>query len=325
MAGHRVFVTGGGGFLGRSVVSSLAADQGVELVVSGDLSVPPESARLDRVVYEHADVTDADLISDRIGTHRVDTVVHLASIVNPGEKTTPEIEFEVDVRGSENVFAACLEHGVGRVVVSSSGAAYGYHADSPAWITEEAPVRGTETFPYSLHKRLVEDRLAELRETSPELEQVVLRIGTILGEDVDNQITALFEKPRILKVRGSDSPFVFIWDEDVVAVIVRAVLGGPVGIYNVAGDGAMTVDEIAAEMGKSTIAVPAGLLRTGLLVANRLGLSPHGPDQIDFLRYRPVLDNSRLKETFGYSPTRTSREAFRAWLDTRTRRSTDRP
>ena len=47
-------------------------------------------------------------------------------------------------------------------------------------------------------------------------EQVVLRIGTILGETVHNQITALFEKPRLLAIAGSDSPFVFIWDQDVV-------------------------------------------------------------------------------------------------------------
>ena len=325
MPGHRVFVTGGGGFLGRSVVDSLASDDGVELVVSGDIALPPAGQRLDGVAYEIADVTDPGLVSDRIGAHRIDTVVHLASIVNPGEKTTPEVEYAVDVEGSRNVFAACVEHGVSRVVVSSSGAAYGYHPDNPPWIDEDWPVRGTETFPYSLHKRLVEEQLAELRDSNPELEQVILRIGTILGERVDNQITALFEKKRLLKVRGSDSPFVFIWDQDVVAVITRAVLGGPAGIYNVAGDGAMTVDEIASEMGKSTIAIPAGLIRGGLLVANRLGLSPHGPDQIDFLRYRPVLDNTRLKEKFGYIPGKTSREAFSSWLEARERSGPDRP
>ena len=317
MAGRRIFVTGGSGFLGRSVVASLAGESGVDLVASGDLTLPPEGDRIEAVLYERADVTDPSAISDRIGAHRIDTVVHLASIVNPGEKTTPEIEYRVDVEGSRNVFRACLEHGVRRVVVSSSGAAYGYHPDNPAWITEEWPVRGTPTVPYSLHKAMVEQELASLRESNPELEQVVLRIGTILGETVDNQITALFERPRILKVKGSGSPFVFIWDQDVVAVIVRSVLGGPAGIYNVAGDGAMTVDEIAAELGKPTLEVGPGLLRAGLRVANRLGLTPHGPDQIDFLRYRPVLGNGRLKETFGYLPSRTSREAFAAWRESR--------
>ena len=39
------------------------------------------------------------------------------------------------------------------------------------------------------------------------------------------------------------------------------------------------------------------------------------PEQVDFLRYRPVLANRRLKEEFGYTPRFTSREAFVAFLD----------
>ena len=318
----RVLVTGGSGFLGSSVVARLA-DSGAT-VLSTDLV---EAASIpDGAGFEAMDVTDPAGVREVFGSFRPEVVVHLASIVNPGEATTPEVEFEVDVNGSRNVLEACLEYGVDRIVVSSSGAAYGYHADNPAWITEDWPVRGTETFPYSRHKRLVEELLADLRRSSPQLEQVVLRIGTILGATVDNQITALLEKHRLLKVAGHESPFVFIWDEDVVGVIVRGVADGPAGVYNVAGDGAMTVDEIAVTMGKSTLTIPAGLVRAGLAVANRLGLTPHRPDQVDFLRYRPVLDNTRLKETFGYTPDKTSRQAFAAWLETRRQSATsDRP
>jgi UDP-glucose 4-epimerase len=35
---------------------------------------------------------------------------------------------------------------------------------------------------------------------------------------------------------------------------------------------------------------------------------------LDFLRYRPVLANRRLKEEFGYQPRYSSREAFMAFL-----------
>ncbi len=211
------------------------------------------------------------------------------------------------------VLDACLSHGVRRVVVSSSGAAYGYHPDNPAWITEDQPVRGNEEFAYAHHKRLVEEMLADLRATRPQLEQVVLRIGTILGERVDNQITALFQRPRLLKIRGSESPFVFIWDTDVAAIIQRAVTGEVTGVFNVAGDGAMTVSEIAAALGKGTMTVPEPVLRRVLAVGRRLGATAYGPEQTKFLQFRPVLDNTRLKDVFGYVPSYTSAEAFEAW------------
>jgi UDP-glucose 4-epimerase len=313
---RRVYVTGGGGFLGRSVVRGLVAKKGeVELVVSADLGLPDADDRIDGVVYDRADVTDFATVAGQIQENSINTVVHLASIVNPGKSTTREQEYAVDVTGSRNVFEACVRHGVERVIVSSSGAAYGYHADNPEWLSEDDPVRGTETFPYSLHKRLVEGMLVEYRESAPQLDQVVLRIGTILGATVDNQITDLFKRKRLLKIRGSDSPFVFIWDQDVMAIIQQAVLGEKTGIFNVAGDGAMTIDEIADELDKPVLTVPVSVLKAALATAHRLGLTPHGAAQTDFLQYRPVLKNTRLKEEFGYTPQYTSREALAAWRE----------
>jgi UDP-glucose 4-epimerase len=314
-----VMVTGGSGFLGRSVVRGLRDAN--RQVVSVDLRAPEDL--LDGVVYAIGDVCDPASIAAVLSTNAVDTVVHLASIVNPGKSTTPEQEYRVDVDGSRTVLDACVAHGVRRIVVSSSGAAYGYHADNPAWIGEDTPLRGNDSFPYSRHKRLVEEMLAEYRRAHPALEQTIFRIGTILGADVDNQITALFEKKRLLKIRGSDSPFVFVWDQDVTAAMVQAVVGSRTGIFNVAGDGAMTVDEIADALGKSTLAVPAGLVRAGLRIGNALNLTVHGPEQTKFLQYRPVLKNDRLKCVFGYTPRYTTREAFAAWRAARVRSATD--
>ena len=279
--------------------------------MSADLREPAHPA--DGVTSVLMDVTDRDAVLAIVGEHRPEVVVHLAAIVTPGRKSNRELEHAVDVGGTRHVLDACLAHGVRRVVVSSSGAAYGYHRDNPAWITEDQPVRGNVEFAYSHHKALVEAQLAALRAEHPELEQVVLRIGTILGERVDNQITALFRRRRLLKVSGSESPFVFVWDDDVVAVMQRAVTGPATGIFNVAGDGALTVDQIAERLGKPVLTLPEPLLRAALAVGKKLGLTQYGPEQTMFLQYRPVLDNRRLKEELGYTPSRTSAEAFDAW------------
>jgi UDP-glucose 4-epimerase len=306
----RVLVTGGSGFLGTSVVAGLV-EAGHE-VISADLRVPEAHAA---VAAHHVlmDVRDPGRVNEVVHEWRPEVVVHLASIVTPGKDSNRALERAVDVDGTSYVLDACLIHGVRRIVVSSSGAAYGYHRDNPEWITEDQPVRGNEEFAYADHKRLVEEMLADLRESRPDLEQVVLRIGTILGERVDNQITALFQRPRLLKIRGSKSPFVFIWDTDVVATIQRAVTGEVTGIFNVAGDGALTVDEIAAALGKGTLTLPEPVLRRALAVGKLLGVTAYGPEQTKFLQFRPVLDNTRLKEVFGYVPSYTSAEAFEAW------------
>ena len=307
----RVLITGGGGFLGSHVAQALTARDDVELVVSADVRTGTARPGILDVVL---DVQDAAAIAPLLREHRIDTVVHLAAIVNPGRDV--DREYRVDVDGSANVLAACVATGVRRIVVSSSGAAYGYHADNPEWIDEDQPLRGNDAFPYSRHKRLVEEMLAEHRATHPDLEQVVFRIGTILGPSVRNQITALWDGRRILRIAGSDSPFVFVWVDDVAAAMVRAATDGPAGVFNVAGDGRMTVPEIAERLGRRQLVLPAGVLAAALRIGRMLRLTEHGPEKVPFLRYRPVLANTRLKEEFGFVPTRTTREAFEEYLAT---------
>jgi UDP-glucose 4-epimerase len=258
-------------------------------------------------------------LADTLRAHAVSAIVHLASIVTPGRNSSREHEYSVDVLGTKNVLEACVEAGVAKIVVTSSGAAYGYHADNPPLIGEDQPLRGNREFAYAWHKRLVEEMLAGYRRDHPQLAQVVLRVGTILGETTRNQITDLFDKPRLISVRGSDSPFVFAWDQDVVACLVLALEPGREGVFNVAGDGALGVREIAARLDKRCVELPAWAIAGALALAKPLGLSQYGPEQVRFLRYRPVLDNRRLKQVFGYTPRLTSSETFDLYRRARSR------
>jgi UDP-glucose 4-epimerase len=325
MNAPRVLVTGAAGYMGRQLVAALAppappagsaAATGLArraaLLVATDVREPPEGAGAPGALHLKLDVR-APALEPLLREHAIDTVVHLAAIVTPGPASNRELEYSVDVLGTKNLLEACVAAGVRKLVVTSSGAAYGYHADNPAWITEEQPLRGNPEFAYAHHKHLVEEMLADYRARHPALVQVVLRVGTILGESTANQITALFERRRLPAVRGSASPFVFVWDQDVVGAIMHAVFTPAAGVFNLAGDGALTVDEIAARMGKRCLVLPATLLRAALALARPLGLTRYGPEQVSFLRYRPVLDNTRLKREFGYQPRLSSEEAFELW------------
>jgi UDP-glucose 4-epimerase len=246
--------------------------------------------------------------------HGIDIVVHLAAIVTPGRKSNRELEYSVDVLGAKNILEACVQAGVRKIIVTSSGAAYGYYPDNPAWLQETDPLRGNKEFAYSYHKRLVEEMLARYREQHPQLQQLIFRPGTVLGKNVNNQITALFEKKFVLGLRGAGSPFVFVWDQDVAACIVKGVLENKTGIYNLAGDGTLNLREIAAMLHKPYIQLPVALVKSSLWLLRKLRLSQYGPEQVNFLRYRPVLANAKLKTEFGYTPRKTTKEVFEYYL-----------
>jgi UDP-glucose 4-epimerase len=71
---------------------------------------------------------------------------------------------------------------------------------------------------------------------------------------------------------------------------------------------------MARLMNKPYLPAPVRAVQGALRVLCPMGLSQYGPEQVNFLRYRPVLDNRRLKEEFGYVPKRTSQAAFETYL-----------
>lgn len=301
---RRILITGAAGYIGSQVARRLSQDHhvvGVDIRADDSADFP----------FYEMDIRNPDL-GRLLSEHDIQQVVHLAAVLeDSGDRAR---DFDIDVNGTRNVLDACVAAGVEQLVVTSSGAAYGYHPDNPAWLDEDDALRGNPEFPYSDHKRQVETLLAEYRQTHPALKQLVLRPGTVLGANTRNLITRLFEKPRLVAVAGSPSPFVFIWDQDVVAIIQKGVLEGKAGRYNLVGDGALSIHELGRLLDKPVVSVPAGLIRAALWIGNRLGLTNYTPAQVNFLRYRPVLDNRRLKEEFGYIPRKTSEQVFRFYM-----------
>jgi UDP-glucose 4-epimerase len=281
-----VLVTGACGLVGSRVVARLAPGM---RVIALDLREPDPEHRMDGVIPLVGDIRDAGL--GKVFTeYGVDTVVHLAAVVTPGPNSSRALEYEIDVVGTG-----------------------GYHADNPVPLRETDPLRGNQAFAYAWHKRLAEERLAAAREAHPELGQLIFRVGTILGERVASPITALFERPAIIGVLGAETPFVLVWDEDVAACIVKGIRERRTGVFNLTGDGAVTLREIAKRLGKPYLPLPPALLGGALRWLQRLGLSARGPEQVDFLRYRPVLDNQALKTEFGFTPRFDSAACFEAY------------
>jgi UDP-glucose 4-epimerase len=311
---QRWLITGAAGAIGLQVIKRIFLEDFAGItVVATDVRLLPSFLKHPSLSFAAIDVRSEDA-RKLIIENNFDVIIHLASIVSPGKKSNRDFEYSVDVLGTKNVLEAAEKSGVKHIIVSSSGAAYGYHADLPEWISEEEPVRGNEVFAYSWHKKLVEDMMMDARKRSPQLKQLILRPGTVLGDMMKNQITDLFAKPVVIGLKESDSPFVFIWDQDVAEIIYQGAIKRKEGIYNLAGDGKVTNVELAQILKKPLLRIPASCLKAALSILKALNLTQYGPDQVAFLQYRPVLANKNLKENFPFQLRKTSKEVLLNYL-----------
>lgn len=309
----RVLITGAGGYIGQQLGKHLAKNSDTT-VLGIDINVPEKNLGFDIIKMDIRDENLTQLVAERHITH----IVHLASIVSPG--LNEELEYDIDVNGTINVINACDINKIRHLTVTSSGAAYGYHADNPEWLQESDPLRGNEAFSYSRHKKQVEKILQQFSEAQNVTKVLTMRPCTVLGCNTNNKITGLFEQKYLLGVGKSDSPFVFIWDQDVVMALAHGVMHHKSGQFNLAGDGKLNIYELAQITQKKVVKIPPWLLRMMLRVGRSLKLTTTGPEQVMFLEFRPVLSNEQLKKTFGYTPQKTSREVFEFFWQNRVKR-----
>ncbi|HZU97984.1 MAG TPA: NAD-dependent epimerase/dehydratase family protein, partial [Planctomycetota bacterium] len=109
----RALVTGGGGFLGFAVVEALVKrGDTVTSLARGDY---PELRALG-VKAIRGDIEDPDAV--KRASEGVETVFHVAA--RPGIWGTRDSFYGPNVRGTENVIAACRAHGIKKLVFTSS-------------------------------------------------------------------------------------------------------------------------------------------------------------------------------------------------------------
>ncbi|GIX42006.1 MAG: dTDP-4-dehydrorhamnose 3,5-epimerase [Leptospiraceae bacterium] len=305
----KVLITGASGYIGSLLIKKLEQNPYIEKIIAIDIKKNIDESF--KIKFYLKDIRDSD-ICNIIKLHQINVVVHLASIVNPPRNMSREEQYSIDVKGTENILECAGKNMIQKFIITSSGAAYGYYSDNPIPLKETDPIRGNKEFPYSYHKRIIEKKLEYYKNKYPLMKQYVFRVSTILGKNTSNQITNLFQKKFLIGIKGSDSPFCFIWDQDVVDCIEDAIFADPskADVYNLTGDGFLTIDEIGRLLNKKVIYFPEKILKLLLKILYFFKLSPYSSEQVLFLQYRPVLDNTKLKEIFGYIPKKTSRETF---------------
>lgn len=150
----RVLVTGGAGYIGSVVAARLLAG-GAEVVVVDDLSTGHADAVPPGAVFHRRSITELGPV---LGDWAVDAVIHFAARSLVAESARdPAPYWRNNVLGSLALLDAMREHGVTRIVFSSSAATYGEVAEQP--IVETAPTRPSS--PYGASKLAVDLALAD--------------------------------------------------------------------------------------------------------------------------------------------------------------------
>ena len=123
--GHTL-ITGGAGFIGCQVARRLL-ERGDPVRIFDNL-YHCDRRRLAEVVDLGAELVEGDVTHHSAVTRAVagaGTVIHLAALCINKSVVDPEESLAVNLMGTQHVFDAAAQHGVGRVVFASSASVYG--------------------------------------------------------------------------------------------------------------------------------------------------------------------------------------------------------
>ena len=130
LTNKRILVTGGAGFVGSNLVKTLVEIYGARVRVMHDLFTG-SLEHLKGIDYEfvYGSVEDQELVESTVDG--MDVVFHLASRNIVVSNKNPREDLNVNVKGSFNVFEACMKYKVARVVYTSTSSVYGEPEDLP--------------------------------------------------------------------------------------------------------------------------------------------------------------------------------------------------
>jgi nucleoside-diphosphate-sugar epimerase len=238
-------VTGGAGFIGSALVRALLARRDAQIRVIDNLLTGRESNLAEiqsRIEWDRSDIRDADAMERAI--RGADVVFHLAAIPSvPRSIKDPVPSHEVNIDGTFNVFRACVDGKVRRVVYAASSSAYG---DTDVLPKVETMLPRPKS-PYAVQK-LMGEHYASVFHSCFGLEAVALRFFNVYGPRQDpsspySGVLSLFMRALIERcpptIHGDgEQTRDFTYVEDVAALCLKAADAPDVAgkVYN-AGNG----------------------------------------------------------------------------------------
>lgn len=197
----RALVTGGGGFLGSAILRMLHAEEGLELR-SFSRSEYPELESMGIECFR-GDLADAEAVSTAV--QGCDLVFHVGAKAGVWGKYREY--YETNVRGTENVLSACRQHGVGRLIYTSSPSVV-HGGEAIEGGDESLPYPDHFEAPYPQTKAMAEQ--AVLASNDERLSTVALRPHLIWGPGDNHLVPKILDRARSGRLRlvGDGSPLI---------------------------------------------------------------------------------------------------------------------
>ena len=306
--GQRVLITGISGHLAGRLARRLEGDADVDYVVGVDLEQP--GVDLERTEYVRADIRNP-LVVKVLQTTEVDTVVHLSLLATPmgaGGRTRMK---EINVIGTMQLLGACQRaETVRKVVMKSTTAVYGADPRDPALFTEDMTARSEPRGGYTKDALEAERYARSFARRRPEVDLIILRFANFMGPEIDTPFTRYFSFPVAPTAMGFDPRLQFVHETDAVEVLYRSVRERHPGIFNVTADGVALLSQALRLVGKLSVPVILPLVSPVAGAFRRFGVVDFATDQLRFLLYGRVADNTRMKEEFGYTPVFTTKDSL---------------
>jgi UDP-glucose 4-epimerase len=169
-------VTGGAGYIGSHVVRALEAES-IDSVVIDDLSSGHREFVNAEVPFYEGNVVDRDILHAIFGSHDIAGVVHLAGFKYAGVSVSrPMHTYTQNVTGMVSLLEEMAEHGVDKIVFSSSAATYG--TPDTGIVTEQNPTRPES--PYG-ESKLIGEWLLRDQAKAVTLHHTSLRYFNVVG------------------------------------------------------------------------------------------------------------------------------------------------
>jgi UDP-glucose 4-epimerase len=306
-----VLVTGVSRFLGGRLAARLAADPSIDRVLGVD-TVPPARDlrnRMGRVEFVRADIRNP-LIAKVVARAEVDTIVHAALSPDPsggGGAATKEM----NVLGTMQLLAAAQAvPSMRRMVLESTTAVYGASPADPALFDETMTPNDLPTGGYARDATEIEGYLRGFARRRDDVTVTVLRFASLVGPRIDTVLTRYFSLPVVPTVLGYDARLQLLHEEDALAVLERAVTHDLPGVFNVAADGVLLLSQAVRRAGRVPLAVPEPAVGTVGRVLAAARVVAFSPEQLRLLDFGQVVDTTRLREEFGFTPRWTTVQAF---------------